>query len=341
MTTIANREAPPSPPQARLRQMIFGFVVSQVVGTVARLGIADHLASGPRSIVELADLTNTDADALGRLVRAAASVGLVEASESERFALSALGECLRSDGQTLRDLAVSFTGPAYWRPVEQLTESVRTGSPRAEQSLGCSVWDYFRDHQDEGASFDAAMSNLSVVDALDVVAHYDVSRFRRIVDVGGGRGHLLAGLLESNPDASGVLFDQPDAATAGRHTLAARGLTPRAEVVPGDFFAEVPAGGDLYVLKAILHDWDDEHSVRILRNCHRSAPADSTLLIIERLVGETDPSVHLVDLLMLTMLGGRERSRAEFETLLGSGGFRLERVTPTPRFALIEARPVR
>ena len=236
---------------------------------------------------------------------------------------------------------MSFTGPAYWRPVEQLTESVRTGSPRAEQSLGSSVWDYFRDHQDEGASFDAAMSNLSVVDALDVVAHYDVSRFRRIVDVGGGRGHLLAGLLESNPDASGVLFDQPDAATAGRHTLAARGLTPRADVVPGDFFAEVPAGGDLYVLKAILHDWDDEHSVRILRNCHRSAPADSTLLIIERLVGETDPSVHLVDLLMLTMLGGRERSRAEFETLLGSGGFRLERVTPTPRFALIEARPVR
>ena len=113
------------------------------------------------------------------------------------------------------------------------------------------------------------------------------------------------------------------------------------DVVPGDFFAEVPAGGDLYVLKAILHDWDDEHSVRILRNCHRAAPADSTLLIIERLVGETDPSVHLVDLLMLTMLGGRERSRAEFETLLASGGFRLERVTPTPRFALIEARPVR
>jgi SAM-dependent methyltransferase len=302
--TIEDRETRVAPPHAQLRQMIFGYVVSQVVGSVARLGIADHLGG-------------------------------------ERFALTAIGAGLCSEGRTLRDLAVTFTGPAYWRPVEQLADAVRTGGPRADAALGCSVWDYFKQHPDDGASFDAAMSNLSAVDALDVVAHYDVSRFRRIVDVGGGRGHLLAGLLGSNPTARGVLFDQPEAAAAGRELLAARGLGDRVDVVAGDFFAEVPADGDLYVLKAILHDWNDEQSVRILRNLHRAAPAGSTLLVIDRVVGQgADPSVHLVDLLMLTMLGGRERSAAEFEQLLAAGGFRLDRITSTPRFGLIEARRV-
>jgi O-methyltransferase domain len=343
VTTIVDGETPvrPAPPHAQLRQMIFGYVVSQIVGTVARLGLADHLASGPRSGTELAGLTAADPDALGRLLRAAASVGVVAALDGDRFALTAVGEGLRSDGRTLRDLAVAFTGAAYWRPVEQLTDAVLTGAPRAEESLGSSVWDYFKQHPADGASFDAAMGNLSVIDALDVVAHYDVSRFARIVDVGGGRGHLLAGLLGSNPAATGVLFDQSEAAAAGRGVLASRDLADRVEVTAGDFFVEVPSGGDLYVLKAILHDWDDEQSVRILRNCHRAAPPGSTLLVIERVVGEgADPSVHLADLLMLTMLGGRERSRAEFEALLGAGGFRLERITPTPRFGLIEARRV-
>ena len=321
--------------------MIFGYVVSQVVGAFARLRLADQLASGARTVTELAGTSGADADALNRLLRAAAGVGLVDSDDGHHFTLTAVGAGLRSEGRSLRDLAVTFTGPAYWRPIEQLADAVLSGGPRAEQSLGSSVWDYFRGHPEDGASFDAAMSNLSVIDALDVVAHYDVSGFRRIVDVGGGRGHLLAGLLDSNPAATGVLFDQPDAAAGGREVLDGRGLTGRVEATGGDFFTDVPSGGDLYVLKAILHDWDDEHSLRILRNCHRAAAPGSTLLVIERVVGAgADPSIHLVDLLMLTMLGGRERSRAEFEALLDTAGFHLERITPTPRFGLIEARRV-
>ncbi|HSH58787.1 MAG TPA: methyltransferase [Acidimicrobiales bacterium] len=325
-------------PALELRRMIFGHVISQIVATVATLGLADELSRGPRSSDDLARTTGADPDALARLLRASTGLGLfVEVGRGE-FALSPVGEWLRSDGPSLRQLAIAMAGPGHWRSLERLSDVIATGRPAPPDVLGMSLWDYYRHNPEERGAFATAMGYISAVVADEVVAHFDVSGFRRIIDVGGSQGILLARLLEASPHATGVLFDLPEIVAEANQHLRRHGVDDRVETVAGDFFSEVPSGGDLYLLKHILHDWDDRRAARILERCHAAGGAGHTLIVVERLLGPSaDPVAHVADVLMLAMFGGRERTQAEYESLLEDGGYRLARVVPLSMFALLEA----
>ncbi|MGH3853740.1 MAG: methyltransferase [Pseudonocardiaceae bacterium] len=324
-----------APPAARLIQMIQGSLVTQIVATIARLGLADLLAVGPRSSAELTEATGANPDGLTRLLRAAATVGLIAETEPDRFVLTPLGACLTTDAQpaSLRDFAIALAAPGHWLPCGHLYDAVMTGRCATTAALGMGIWDYYQDNPEEDATFARGMGNVTAGISVEVAACYDVTRFARIVDVGGSQGVLLAALLEAAPQATGVLFDRPEVINAARPVITARGLAERVEFIGGDFFTEVPPGGDLYVLKSVLHDWDDAHALRILANCHRAARPGSTLLVVEGILPtEPEPSpTHLLNLSMLVQVGGRERTRRQHQALLEAAGYRLERViTPQP-----------
>lgn len=328
---------PPTPslsPRQQLMGMIHGYWVSQICGTAARLRIADKLEDGPRTVSELASLTSADPDGLGRLLRAAATVGLFIELEGDRFELTALGRELRigNAAGSLGDFAIALTAPGRWLPFGRLFDAVMSGQPQARQALGTDPWDYFASHGDERWHFARAMGSISVEASTAIARQYDVTRFRRIVDVGGSQGALLAGLLAAEPAATGVLFDLPEVVGGARDALAASGQADRVELVGGDFFKQVPSGGDLYLLKSILHDWDDDRALQILRNIRRAMVPGATLAVIEGLrPAQPGPSpVHLANLMMLVAHGGRERTLEDYERLLAEGGFRLERAIPAP-----------
>jgi hypothetical protein len=314
-------------------RMIQGYWVSQICSATARLGLPDQLGDGARSLGHLAGITGADADGLGRLLRAAVTVGLFVETQPDTFELTVLGAQLRDGGQSgsLRDMAIALTGPAHWLPFGRLLDAGMSGRPQASEALGMDPWSYFADHPDERDHFARTMSTISDQASREVVRHYDVSRCRRIVDVGGSRGVLLAGLLKAAPAAVGVLFDLPGVVDGARAALAAANLADRIELVGGDFFEAVPADGDLYLLKSILHDWDDEHALGILRNVHRASQPGTRMAIVERLLpSEPGPShVHLQNLLMLVELGGRERTREDYADLLDQAGFAIERSIAT------------
>jgi SAM-dependent methyltransferase len=220
-----------------------------------------------------------------------------------------------------------------------------TGHSVTTAALGMEIWEYYKENPEEGATFAGAMGGLSASVSAQVATRYDASRFARIVDVGGSQGVLLAGLLAAAPQATGVLFDRPEVIDKARPVITARGLAGRMELVGGDFFTEVPSGGDLYVLKSVLHDWDDDHALRILANCHRAAQPGSTLLLVEGVLPtEPQPSpIHLINLYMFLQVDGRERTREEHQALLEAAGYRLERVIPPAPdgyhpWSLLEAR---
>jgi SAM-dependent methyltransferase len=335
-----------APPAAQLIQMVLSYQVTQIVSTVAQLGLADRLTTGPRSSAELARATGADPDGLLRLLRAATTVGLIIECEADWFALTPVGACLATNAQpaSLRDFAMALAAPGHWLPCGRLFDAVMTGRSTTTAALGTGIWDYYQEHPEEDATFARAMGNLSASISLEVAACYDVTPFTRIVDVGGSQGGLLATLLEAAPQATGVLFDRPEVIAKARPVISARGLAERVELVGGDFFTEVPPGGDLYVLKSVLHDWDDAHALRILANCHRAARPGSTLLLVEGIVPtEPGPSpLHLRNLLMLVQLGGRERTCEQHRALVEAAGYRLEQViSPRPgsqyELSLLEA----
>jgi SAM-dependent methyltransferase len=322
----------------RLLELIRGYVTSQITASMALLSLADELAQRPRMAADLASTTGADQGAMLRFLRAAASIGLLEEVGPQRFSLTHVGAWLgsRADGSSLREVAIGLAGPGLVRPFEQLTAAVLSGRPTAQEVLGTSLWEHFAAHPDEGAHFAGAMSELSASAAEQLVARYDVSGCERIVDLGGGRGAVLARLLEAAPHAHGVLFDRPEVIAAAQATFARRGLAERVELVAGDFFEGVPADGDLYVLRTVLHNWDDEHAAQLLNNCRRAARPASTLLVMEVLLPErAEPSVaFILDLTALVAFGGRERTRHEYERLLAGADYRLERVTAALASAL-------
>ena len=309
-----------------------GHAFSQTVATTAELGIPDLLARGPRSLGELAGDTGAVPDTLARLLRVGVVVGLLDEPELNKFALTPAGACLcGQDATSLRSFALVQAAPGFYRAWECLAEAVRTGRAAFPAAHGMTTWEYFRKHPDEGRLFAEAMAGLTARLAPEVAARCAPSRFRRIVDVGGGHGLLLAGLLAAAPGARGVLLDTPEVIAGGGSALAAQGVADRVELVAGDFFTEVPPGGDLYVLKAVLHDWEDEDAARILSNCHRAAAPGSVLLVVEGLIspgpaGSDELLPRLMDLTMLVAEGGRERSRDGYEALLATTGYRLEHV---------------
>jgi hypothetical protein len=334
-----DQNAPPPPVQ--VLQMLMGMWVAQIVSAFARMGAADTIASGGTSADAIARAAECDADGAYRLLRAAATAGLVRETSARQFALTPLGECLRADAPlSVRDFVIAETAPGHWLPWGNLYDAVRSGQPVARETLGMDPWDYYAKNVEEGRSFARGMGNLSALVSRDVARLYDASRFRRIVDVGGSQGVLLCALLTAATEATGVLFDRADVADEGRRVIASGSFRDRVEVVEGDFFSEVPSGGDLYVLKSILHDWPDDKCAEILRSVHRAAPAGSRLLVVETILpDEPQPSpVAFMDLNMLVMLGGRERTAGEFASMLRNAGYDVERVIPTGgMFGLIEA----
>jgi len=324
--------------------LITGYWTSQAVGVVAQLGVADYLGDGPRTSAELARSVGADPSALYRVLRLLASIGVFAEVAPGSFGLTPLGETLRSDAPgSVRNFAITETAPGHWLPWGRLHEAVRSGRPMAREALGMELFDWYAQNPGEAGFFNAAMGNLSALAAGELVRVYDFSAVRTVADVGGAHGVLLAAVLRANPSARGILFDLPHViATAGR-AIADEGLAERCELVSGDFFAAVPEGADLHLLKQIVHDWDDERATRLLRNCHHALNPGGTLLLVEMVIPlDNRPSpAQAMDLNMLVLLGGRERTEAEYRRLLGDAGFRLERVIPTHSpFGVIEATRV-
>jgi hypothetical protein len=316
------------PVSSALLRLVYGYQVSQAIHVAAVLGIAEELADGPRAVGDLASATATHAATLHRLLRALAAVEVLHEEPDGMFGLAALGEALRGPAGSL----AAFHGrPSHWTAWGQLLHSVRTGDNAFRAVHGVDVWEYRAQHPEEAAIFDAAMTGFSLRVNAAVAAAHDFSHYGVIVDVGGGHGALLTGILAHHPGVCGVLFDQP-AVVAGADAN-------ELEIVGGSFFESVPEGGDAYLLKSILHDWEDEPAIKILRTCRRAARAGTALLVIERQFAL--PATKLSDLNMLVSPGGRERTVAQYAALLAAADYELVGETPTAAdMSVIEARAI-
>jgi predicted O-methyltransferase YrrM len=330
-------------PTVVLRRLVNGYQVTQAIHVVAALGIADLLGDGPRASDELAAQTGAHAPSLHRVLRALAGVGVLHEGDDGRFTLTPVGECLRSDApETVGGWATFVGAPIHWQAWGALLHAVRTGENAFRALHGTDVWEYRAQHPEEGAVFDRAMTAITLRANQHLLQAYDFSRLGSVVDVGGGHGALVAALLVAYPHMRGVVLDQPHVVEQASAVLEEAGVADRAEVVAGSFFDEVPAGADAYMLKAILHDWDDAEALRILSRCRAAIPPNGVLLVVERDLGapNEDPDPKLSDLNMMVGPGGRERTRDEFATLLADGGFALSAATPTPiGLTVFEATP--
>ena len=340
-STSMAREVPAS---AQVLQMVAGRWVSTGICVVADLGIADLLASGPKSTAELAAATGSHERSLYRLLRALASVGVFAETTPRTFELTPLAEPLRSDSPESMRAMIRFVGSALaqgsW---QQLAHCVKTGETGVRKAFGVDAFDYLKDHREEAALFNDAMTTFSRRSAPAIAEAYDFGRFHKIVDIAGGHGLLLTTVLQKYPQTHGVLFDLPQVIEGGRKLIAEAGLSARCEAVAGDFFQSVPAGADCYMMKHIIHDWDEPEARTILANCRKGIAPGGGLLLVEMVITPgNDPAFgKLLDLEMLVIPGGRERTEAEYAELLGSAGFKLTGITPTQApVSIIEAVPV-
>jgi orsellinic acid C2-O-methyltransferase len=319
---------------ATIQTLIGGARDTQLVYVAAKLGIADALSAGPRNSDDLAAELGVNAPVLRRLLRGLANRGLVAEESAGIFALTETGQYLRARAPGgLRDSAIR-TGEIQYPAWGSLLYAVETGQPAFEHAHGIDLFSYLAARPIENDSFNEGMRARAEALVDEIVAGYDFSRFTRVVDVGGGVGVLLSRVLAANPDATGILYDSPAVTAKASAYLTGRGLAGRAEVMAGDFFAAVP-GGDLLMLSAILHDWDDERAAAILRQCRQALESGGRILIIEDLlpdsVGQGRPEIES-DLTMLVCHGGQERTLAEFEDLLAREGLRLESVSEAGPF---------
>jgi SAM-dependent methyltransferase len=325
-------------------QIISGFWISRSVYVIGKLGIPDLLQTGPKTAEELAAATNTDAPSLFRILRALVSVGVLKSAEGGRFAQTPLSETLVTDAPgSLRWFAISELGQEHYPAWGNLMHSVKTGEIAFDNFFGVDVWKYFQQNPEDAAVFNNSMSNMTAAVNDALTSLYDFSQFGKIVDVGGGHGGLITAILQKNPEVKGVLFDAPQVIEGAQSKIAATGLADRVETVAGDFFKSVPEGGDAYIMKWIIHDWDDEKSNAILRNCRKQMKANGKLILVDCVVPETDEPhfSKFIDLNMLVMTGGKERTQKEFAQLLTDAGFKLVRVIHTDLpTSIVEAEPV-
>lgn len=346
MAAPASDEAAPS-----AQSIIMGFMASRVTSVAAELGLADLLVAGAQSAATLAERTRTHAPSLHRLLRALAAIGFLDEIEPGRFALTALGIQLRTGVQgSVRNFALMFGGERAWRSWGDLLHSVRTGESAATRLYGMNGFEYMARHPEQAAIFNEAMAERTRQIGAAAVAAYDFSRFHTIVDVGGGNGALLALVLAAGPPTlRGIVYDLPRGCDGARAYLEAAGVANRCEVMPGDFFHAVPAGADAYILKNVIHDWDDEHSIAMLRRCRAAIPAGGTLLLLHRLLPDrmeacaAHRQISMMDMNMLVMPGGRERTESEFSELLEAASFQWTATIPlhvVPAHTIIEAMPV-
>lgn len=326
---------------ASLVRMAFGYMPAQIVHAAAALGIPDLLGATTRGTPDLATATGAHEASLRRLLRSLAVLGLVTEAEPDHFALTAMGTALRADAaHSVRPLVMAYFDAAILRSWGDLPRVVRTGRPALEE-----VFAYLAGDPERHARFNAAMSAGTEAEAPLLTAALDYSRFATVVDVGGGSGTLLAAILNAHPGMRGVVFDTPAGVDGARETLSAAGVSDRSLVESGDFFESVPAGGDAYLLKSVLHDWDDGRCVTILRNCRRVMSTGDQLLVVEMLLPDrigpdTDLFAVISDLNLMLLTPGRERTENEFRTLLDRAGFELVAVSgPAGRHWILRAEP--
>lgn len=338
---------PPSPPQLLLYQMGTGHYLSRSLGLAAKLRLADQLKDGPRHFGEVAAALGLHPQSLNRMMRLLASAGIFTEEPGGRFALTRLGELLRSDiPGSMRAAVMLFAGDRIHAAWAELEFCIRSGLPAFRKAAPDADWfTAFNKDPEAAAIFDEAMAAFTAQTALALTAAYDFSVFGRIVDIGGGNGALMIGILNANPKLKGVVFDQPASAERARSMIAEAGLASRCETIGGDFFKEVPAGAGAYLLKHVIHDWDDDDAAAILANCHRAMEgAGARLLIVEGIYPERiDQSMESRgaawnDVNMLVNTGGRQRSESEFRSLFQRANFRMTRIVPTAaRVCIVEA----
>jgi len=318
--------------------------VSRMVYAAAKLGIADHLAEGPKSAAELAGPTHTHAPSLHRLMRALAGLGVLSENANHRFALTPLGEALKTGAPgSARATILALAGDWWWRGWEQFDYCVETGNTGMQKAFAMSVFEYLAKHPQEASYFNEAMIGFHGDEPAAVAAAYEFSSFDTVVDVGGGTGNLLAAILMRHPGVRGILADLPHVVREASALIKARGLEDRVTIESLDFFKSVPAGGDAYLLSHVIHDWTEDQCLTILGNCRKVMKSSGRLLIIETVIphGDTPHPGKLLDIAMLVMPGGQERTEEEYGTLLGKAGFRLMRVVPTQSaVSVVEATPV-
>lgn len=329
------------PPSAALAQIMTSGLAAQAVSVAAELGVADLLSEGPRSVGELAQQTGTHAPSLQRLLRFLASLGIFAQDERGHVGLTPLAAPLCADAPgSLQALSRLMGGPVVRHAMGGLVHSVRTGEAAIPQAYGMSLWAYLAQHPEQAALFNDHFTTQSERQIPAILEAYDFAGIGTLVDVGGGHGALLSAILSAHPGQHGILYDQPDVVAGAAPVLAAAGLADRITARGGDVFASVPEGGDAYVIKNVLHNWDDEQASVILSNVQRVLRPGGRLLLIEHVIhpGNAPQYGTLLDLMMLALFGSRERTVAEWEALLNASGFHVAQILPTrAELSVIEA----
>lgn len=325
----------------RMASMVTGYWVTQIVRAAAVFNVADHISAGRSTDVEIAEAESTDVDAMRRLLRTCASIGLLTVMGDGSYeGTSLLWTLLADSPDSLRGLAISQAAPGHWLPWGRFPDAIRSGEPQTHSAYGATVFEYFAEHQDEGRAFTESMRNLSSTNGELIAQLLDTQGAEFVLDVGGASGDLLHSVMLNNPKLKGAVFDRghvlPDAVAAA----AEKGLQDRCGAFEGDFFKEVPQA-DIYLLRYILHDWSDEQCVQILSNCRQSLNDGGRVAVIDHLIGARGVPgfAPLMDMNMLVMLTGRERQIDEFDKLFTRAGLRRTTVTPVGNLTLIEAVP--
>jgi O-methyltransferase/methyltransferase family protein len=347
---VAAPTAPTAESREQLLALIRGFRVSQAIYVATRLGIPDLLAEGPRAIGDLAEAAGAHTTSLGRLLMFLASVGVLDKVGPDRFTLTPIAAALRKDVPgSVRSSVLFQLDDSHWRPWGNLLHSVRTGETAFNHVHGKGLFDYLAQNPEVSALFNQGMLGNSPAHAQLIARNYDFAGMKTVIDVGGGRGRLIAEILAEHPHLKGVLFDQPHVLPDARTLIGEAGVAQRCEFVGGDFFKNVPAGGDAYILRNIIHDWQDEEAVTILAACRRAMTDGARLVLVERQLPDDPgaaPPVFLADLEMLVNVGGRERTTEEYAALFERSGLELARTVSLGSskdamgHCLVEARPV-
>jgi O-methyltransferase domain/Dimerisation domain len=335
---IADSSPEDLPPHIQLIQMGRAQIVSRTLYAAAKLGLADHLASGPKSAAELVGPMQVHAPSLHRLMRSLASLGILTERPEQRFALTNLGEALKTGAQgSARPTLIVIGSGWHQSGWDNLVYSVQTGKPGFDKAQGVAFFDYLANHPYDASLFSEAMVGLHNQEPPAVAAAYDFSIFKTIVDVGGATGNMLSAVLAHHAGPRGVLFDRPHVVKDAPALLSAKGVSDRVTIEPGDFFQGVPTGADAYILSHIIHDWPEDQCLTILGHVRKAMNPAGRLLIVEMVLpaGDAPHPGKMLDMTMLVLLGGQERTESEYASLLSRAGLRLSKVVPTSAAASI------
>jgi ubiquinone/menaquinone biosynthesis C-methylase UbiE len=334
---------PEVPPQEQISRMLSGYWISQALYVAAKLGLADVLKDSPRTADDLAKTTNAHPRSLHRLLRGLASIGVFAEDGQRRFSLTPLADCLRSDVHGSQRSMAIMTGEEHYHAFGQLLYSVQTGKTAFDKLYGMPVFDFLQSHPEQAKIFDEAMVGVHGRETAAMLDAYDFSGIRVLADIGGGNGSVLTTVLKQYPGMRGILFDLQGVVERAKRAIHAAGVADRCQVSGGNFFESVPGGADAYLLRHIIHDWDDDKSTKILQNIRRTMGKDGRLLVVETIIppGNETSFGKLLDLAMLVIPGGAERTKDEYRKLYDAAGFRLARVVATNvEVSVIEGTPM-